>query len=281
MSQIESLEVAGVPIVLSFPDNRDKPAPLIVLWHGFNTPNSEQALAKTIPLEGVNAWKAYLGLPLFGARMPVGGIDELTRRVREDYLLQLFLPVVEGAVRELPNVVEALQSRFDIQSDFGIGLFGFSAGGFAAMLALAENKIPIKAAVLAGVSKDISSAVRATEQFNNSEYQWTEASQAASRRIDFVLRSEEIVINAQLPAMLFLHGGNDEIFAPDEVQQLYAALRPYYESAGCLDQLSLKIFSHLQHQIEPPTDEISQALRADYLALQTAVANWFEEHLCA
>ena len=94
MSRIESLEVAGVPILLRFPEQPEKPAPLIILWHGFNTPNSEQALAQTIPLESVNAWKAYLGLRLFGARMPEGGIDELTRRVREDYLLQLFLPVV-------------------------------------------------------------------------------------------------------------------------------------------------------------------------------------------
>lgn len=280
MSQIESLEVAGVPILLQFPE-QPEPAPLIILWHGFNTPNSEQTLAETIELEGVNAWKAYLGLPLFGARMPEGGIDELTRRVREDYLLQLFLPVVDGAVGELPNVVEALQSRFDIQSDFGIGLFGFSAGGFAAMLALAKSKISIKAAVLAGVSKDISSAVSATEQFNNLKYQWSEASLAASRQIDFVSRSEEIVTNAQLPAMLFLHGDNDEVFAPDEVQQLYNSLRPYYDRAGCPDRLSLKIFSHMKHQIEPPTDEISPALRADYSGLQTAAANWFEKHLRA
>lgn len=147
------------------------------------------------------------------------------------------------------------------------------------MLALAESKIPIKAAVLAGVSKDISSAVRATEQFNNSEYQWTEASQAASRRIDFVSRSEEIVTNAQLPAMLFLHGANDEIFAPDEVQQLYAALRPYYESAGCPERLSIKIFARIRHQIEPPTDEINSALNTQYSALQTAAANWFAKYL--
>ncbi len=279
MPQIESLEVAGVPVVLRFPEKLEKPAPLIILWHGLNTPNSEQTLSETIPLKGVNAWKAYLGLPLFGARMPEGGIDELTRRVREDYLLQLFLPVVEGAVRELPNVVESLYSSFDIQSDFGIGLFGFSAGGFAAMLALAESKIPIKAAVLAGVSKDISSAIRATEQFNNCEYRWSEASLAASRRIDFLSRVEEIVTNAQLPAMLFLHGGNDEIFAPDEVQQLYAAMCPYYDRAGYPERLSLKIFSHLQHQLEPPTDEINQALRANYWALQTAAANWFAANL--
>lgn len=129
MSQVESLEVAGVPVVLKLPSDRDKPAPLIILWHGFNTPNSEQTLADTIPLDGVNAWKAYLGLPLFEAKMPAGDIDDIIRRVRADYLLQLFLPLVEGAVRQLPNVVEFIHSKFNIQSDVEIGLFGFSAGG--------------------------------------------------------------------------------------------------------------------------------------------------------
>jgi len=281
MSRVESLEVAGVPILLRFPENQDEPAPLIILWHGMGNPNSEQALAETIPLEGVYAWKAYLGLPLFGARMPEGGTDELMRRQLEDHLLQLFLPVVENAVSELPNVVEALQSRFNIQLGAGIGLFGFSAGGFAALLSLAESKVPIKAAVLAGVSKDISSLIGVVERLGNLKYHWTEASQAAARRLNFMVRSEEIVAGKQLPAILFLHGSNDEIFAADEVQQLYTILRQYYDRAGCPEQISLKIFANLGHQIEPPTAETSPAISADYSALQTAAADWFRTHLVA
>lgn len=66
MSNIESLELAGVPVVVRPPANPSLPATLIVLWHGFGVPNSEEMLAETLPLEEVQAWKAYLGLPLFG-----------------------------------------------------------------------------------------------------------------------------------------------------------------------------------------------------------------------
>ena len=59
MSSLKSLELAGVPVVVRSPTNLEKPAPLIVLWHGFGMPNSEEILAETLPLEEVHAWKAY------------------------------------------------------------------------------------------------------------------------------------------------------------------------------------------------------------------------------
>ena len=55
-------------------------------------------LAETLPLEEVQARIAYLGLPLFGKRLPAGGMEEVMRRQVEDYVLQLLLPVVEQAM---------------------------------------------------------------------------------------------------------------------------------------------------------------------------------------
>ncbi|PSO67611.1 MAG: hypothetical protein BRC42_15540 [Cyanobacteria bacterium QS_1_48_34] len=43
-------------------------------------------------------------------------------------------------------------------------MFGFSAGGFAALLALLERKISIAAAVLARITKDLVSAVDTFER---------------------------------------------------------------------------------------------------------------------
>jgi hypothetical protein len=111
MSTTESLELAGVPLVLRPPADPSLPAPLILLWHGFGKPNSEELLAETFPLEAVQAWKAYLGLPLFGKRLLSGGVEEIMRLQLEDYVLQLLLPVIEQAMGELPNVVQALQYR--------------------------------------------------------------------------------------------------------------------------------------------------------------------------
>lgn len=62
MSNIESLTIAGVPVLVRPPANPSLPAPLIVLWHGFGIANSEEMLAEVLPLEAVQAWKAYLGL---------------------------------------------------------------------------------------------------------------------------------------------------------------------------------------------------------------------------
>ena len=66
MSNKQFLELAGVPVIVKPPANPNIPAPLIILWHGFGIPNNEELLAEVLPLEEVQAWKAYLGLPLFG-----------------------------------------------------------------------------------------------------------------------------------------------------------------------------------------------------------------------
>ena len=55
MSNIKSLNIAGIPIIVNPPANLERPAPLIILWHGFGTPSSEEMLAKTLPLEEVQA----------------------------------------------------------------------------------------------------------------------------------------------------------------------------------------------------------------------------------
>ncbi len=218
MSNLESLEIAGVPILLRPPANPNLPASLIILWHGFGVPNSEEMLAEVLPLQQVQAWKAYLGLPSFGKRSPAGGLDEIVRRQMEDYVLQLLLPTIDQAVEELPTVVQALRARCHI-SDRGIGLFGFSAGGAAALLALVESLVPIAAAVLAGVTKDLVSAVatyeRGTKQYfsamkaqfpwleeRHQRYHWSKASETARQRLDFVAHASDIAQRQPIPAIL-------------------------------------------------------------------------------
>lgn len=118
MSRVESLQAARAPVLLRFPERQDEPAPLIILWHGFGFPNSEQALAETMPLADVYAWKAYLGLPSFGERLPPGGIDQIAPRQSEDYVLQLLLPTIEQAVRELPDVMTLSCSTVRLKMSF-------------------------------------------------------------------------------------------------------------------------------------------------------------------
>ncbi|MEH2246166.1 alpha/beta hydrolase family protein [Nostoc sp.] len=295
MSSLNSLELAGVPVVVRPPTNTDRPAPLIILWHGFGPPDSEKVLAEALPLESVEAWKAYLGLPLFGQRLPEGGTDELMRRQIDDYVLRLLLPIVEQATDELPEVVKALQERFSIDPNKGIGLFGFSAGGFTVLLALLESKIPI-AAVLAGITKNLDTAVNSYERIvqetysflkqqypwveeKHKKYSWSEKSEAAKQRLDFIVRAEEIIKRNRLPATLFVHGMQDEIYKVSDTEKLYAALLRQYEQLNQSERLSMKTFRHLTHHIKPAATDISPEQRQDIAILQETVANWFSKYL--
>jgi hypothetical protein len=99
--------LAGVPAILRVPATVKKPP--IVLWHGLGPPASESDLMKDLPLDNVPAVKVYLGLPLFGARAPAAGTQSLAQRQAQDYALQIFEPVVVGAARELPAVLDELR----------------------------------------------------------------------------------------------------------------------------------------------------------------------------
>jgi hypothetical protein len=82
--------LAGVPATLRVPESVSRPP--VVLWHGFGPPDSERALMEALPLDDVPAIKVYLGLPLFGARMPAEGMREVVRRQNEDMATLVFQP---------------------------------------------------------------------------------------------------------------------------------------------------------------------------------------------
>ena len=296
MSNLESLEIAGVPIVLRPPTDSGSTAPLIMLWHGFGIPNSEEMLAEVLPLETVSAWKAYLGLPLFGKRLPAGGMEEIMRRQIDDYVLQLLLPAIEPAMQELPNVVHALQAKLEIRDRSGVGLFGFSAGGMGALLTLLESSLPIKAAALFGVTKDLTSAVDAyertmqqyypslKEQFpwieeNQLSYHWSKAAIVARQRLDFVARASEMVQRHPVPAILFVHGVQDNVYPLSEVEKLHAALVTQYQELNQSACLSLHAFKHLGHQLDLEAAQSSFDIQKDLTNLQQVIATWFSQHL--
>lgn len=290
MANLERLEVAGVPLLLRSPDNPDRQTPLILFWHGFGSPNGEADIAEAFPLEQVEAWKAYLGLPLFSQRSV--GAEDLMRRQFEDYVLQLLLPVIDRAMQELPSVVEALRSHCNLDNNSPLGLFGFSAGGLATLLTLTESQLPIQATVVAGVTKDLASAVATYEKFTKSayemlkeqypalkpEYAWSEESQAAKIRLDFVSRSKEIAQREPLPAILLMHGVQDEAFDLKDVEVLYNALKVQYEQAHHPERVSMKEFQHLKHAIDLAANSLPNQ-RADIVEMEKVIGAWFKQYL--
>lgn len=269
---IEERVVAGVPVLLRSPEGVP-PRGLVVLWHGFGPPGSEQALMDALPLDDVAAVKAYAALPLFGARMPAGGRAELGRRQTEDYLLQLFQPVVEGAVEELASLVEGLAGTAATPVDDGIGLFGFSAGGAAALYALMERTVPVRAAVVCNAPVSAGQAVGAVERALKVPYAWTPEAATVAARHDGVARAGEIGADPA-PALLLLQSGADEHFGTGPVSALRATLRPRYEERSREDRLALRVLAGAVHHFGAPPASDPALLRAETSA-------WFRRWLTA
>lgn len=248
MSPFSSVEtrLADVPAVLVTPTG-DGPAPLVLCWHGFGPPASAEALARDLPLEGIEAWKVYPDLPLFGRRLPWDGPRELGRRQADDYLLQLLWPVLQEAVGELPDVVEALDRRLGGMWDGRIALAGFSAGAMAVLLVLAEGTAPIEAAVAVGSPPDARAAVEAFEAEAGLAYEWTPEARRGADRLDFRGRAAEIAAAEPPPALLLVHGEEDELAPPSAGRALHGALAEAYRERGAPDRIGLEVLPGVAH----------------------------------
>src|SRR3977135_4737100 len=84
-------QAAGVPFVAAPPANGARAsAPVVVAWHLMDPPRSEAAFAAALPLDGLDAWRIYLGLPMHGSRLPSDGVEALMRLGFGDAGLNLY-----------------------------------------------------------------------------------------------------------------------------------------------------------------------------------------------
>jgi pimeloyl-ACP methyl ester carboxylesterase len=256
--------LAGVPAIVSVPAQVTKPP--IILWHGFGPPSSEADLQKALPLADVPAIKVYLGLPLFGARAPAAGEPSVAQRQQEDYGARIFEPVVMGAANELLAVVRALRTRKCLGANEPIGLFGFSAGGAAVLFALAEHKVPVRAAVTVNAPVGLEAAIDAMERATKRSYAWTPATRRLAERSDVVRRASDVATNR--PALLLFHGADDTVVGPDGAASLRVALQPFYRANA--DRLQLVVAAGVAHDwTEPRTLGV----------LRASVSDWFDRNL--
>jgi dienelactone hydrolase len=267
---------AGVPYFALPPTAVDSvgdgPVPLIIGWHGYDPPRTERACAAALSLTGVNAWRVFLGLPMFGSRLPAGGLDEL--RVR-DYLVDLLVPIAEQAVHELPSVVDALRgilgsTRVD---DGPIGLLGLAEGGTAALLALAEGVVPVSAAALVGPVAVPARAVAALERRFGAPYRWTTAGRELADLLDFTLRAAEIARDD--PAILLVAGQDDDLVSTTDTALLRDAL-----SACGAERVEYASF-RMGHALmpEPGVDPVPPT--AEAVSVDAALTDWFRHRLTA
>lgn len=249
MSPSSSVEtrIADLPVVMVTPEG-DGPVPLVLCWHGFGPPASAEALARELPLERIDAWKVYPDLPLFGRRRPWDGPRELGRRQADDYLLQLLWPVLQEAVSELPDLIEALEARLGRLWDGRLALVGRSAGGMATLLALAEGAVAADAAVAVGAPPSGEAALEAFEAETELTYEWSPEARAAARRLDFPERAGRIAAGRPPPALLLIVGEEGERVAPTAGRALHEALTEAYRERDAADRLGLQVLPGAGHE---------------------------------
>ena len=238
--------LAGVPAILRVPKTITQPP--IVLWHGFGPPASERALMEALPLDDVPAIKVYLGLPLFGKRAEAGGVEALKRRQANDFASQIFAPVVVGAAEELPAVVNTLRAMGCLARDGKIGLFGFSGGGAAVLLALSEHEVPVERAVVLNASTGLSASIAAFEKATGKPYPWSDAARELARRTDAAGRAGEIAAGHPPVALLIVQGTADATLTPQLATDLHAALKAKY-AARDAQRLQLILAQHMTHNV--------------------------------
>jgi dienelactone hydrolase len=262
--------LASTPALLRIPRSITRPP--IILWHGYGPPASESALMDALPLDEIPAVKVYLGLPLFGERLPAAGAAELGRRQSTDFASLLFEPSVLGAADELPAVLHALQARGCSKAGDKVGLFGFSAGGAAVLYALAEHEIPVSAAVTINASTGLNASVAALERATQHPYAWTEHAREIAKRSDAPGRAGDIASGKPPPALLIVHGEQDAMLTPQVANALNDALAPYYEKSHAERRLQLSIVPGVAH---------TWADASHIEALRKSIAAWFERYLDA
>jgi pimeloyl-ACP methyl ester carboxylesterase len=188
-TDVQTGVAAGVPYVLRAPAGGRADAPVVLAWHLMDAPRTEAAFAAALPLEGLDAWRIYFGLPLCGSRSP--GDEEVMRRAFAEPVLQMHDPVNAEAVAELPAAFAAVRAEHGI-GDGPVGVLGGSAGaGVAGGVALAGD-VPVRAAVLVSPLIQLRSAVAYLGRIFGRPYDWTPESDAVADRMDLVARAGEL-----------------------------------------------------------------------------------------
>lgn len=265
---------AGVPYIAVPPSGQGEPAPMIVAWHAFEPPRSEVALADSFPLSGTNAWRFYLGLPLFGRRLPEQGVAEVNRLGQSDFLVHLLAPVVWQAMSELHSVVAELRTRFPV-GEGPFGLFGIGAGATAALLCLLDGRLPLAAVGAVNPIIDPAPLLYARERHLGVPYAWSEQGRATAAWLDARARCHELAERPYPVPLLLLTGGQDEIAPPRHGQELHDLLAPYHP-AGTLRHL---VVPDLAHSVGPePGLEPAPPTPGGVLA-DRALGEWFRLHL--
>lgn len=275
MPELTTGTAAGVPYVIIAPWTNDRSAPIVVAWHLLDPPRTEIALSAALPMQGLAAWRIYLGLPMSGSRLPEGGADEMMRRAFADPVINVHSPIAEQALAEFEPALGWIREHHGLTGT-RVGVLGGSLGAAVAALVLTEGPVRIDAAVLVNPLIRLREGVNALSRFYEMTYTWTEESNAIADRLDFAARAGEIASRGE-PAVRLIVGAQDKDDAfKQPATQVQRALAEAYADPS---RVRLSFVEEMAHPLadEPGVDaapQTAQAAEVDRLAVE-----WLNEHL--
>jgi pimeloyl-ACP methyl ester carboxylesterase len=257
---------AGVPFIAVPPAHQRRDAPIVVAWHFMDPPSTEATLAAALPLDGLDAWRIYLGLPETGARGP--GAEESMRRGYEDAVVNMFGPISAQAAAEFPDAYDALRARFGFAGPLAV--VGGSLGSAVAQLVAIERADVVAMALVSPVAQ-LRAIVAANERRFGVTYQWHPAAEQIADRMDFVARADETAAHA--PAVQIIVGGRDDEAIRASAADLRDALAKQYADPS---RLELVTVADMPHALAEGPDETptSHAAEVDRL-----MVGWLCRHL--
>jgi predicted esterase len=275
----EQKSVGGVPVLILRPEVANPNTRLVVLYHGFGPPQNPRALTQVLRLEGMDAILAFVNLPMAADRMPTGGRDELLRVQNEDFVNGFFFRSISGATAELQQIVKELNATYHLDADKGIGLFGFSAGGAAALLALLESDVPITAAVVVNAPMSVMQNVENWQRTLKRQFEWDNASKEATGRYDVELKADKIAERKILPALLIMQGDADKQLGIEPARRAFEALKQRYIKRGETERIQFEVIHDLAHNFGPGSGATGSAQASIDLEIEQKTKNWFERFL--
>ncbi|HCT80001.1 MAG TPA: alpha/beta hydrolase [Micromonosporaceae bacterium] len=252
---------AGVPFTAIGPDHADENTPLVVVWHMLDAPRTDAAMAAALPLNGLNAWRVYLGLPMSGSRTPEGGWEPLF----DDVVLKIYDPITRQAAEEFPAALAELRKEF---GEGPLYLVGGSLGAAVALEALASG-IPAQAAALISPVVQLSNVVAANEKAFGMAYEWNEQSTAVAQRLDFLTRAKEI----DVPVLIVTGEEDDKEGFLEPAEKLWQTL-----PAGSASLVTVPGMGHGLAE-EPGMEPAPQTPHAAHV--DGIVAQWLGRQLAA
>jgi predicted esterase len=274
---LEHISIGDIPVVISKPASITSATRLVVLFHGFGPPGDPEHLAEAIPLDDTSFFGVYVNMPMVAKRLPAGGIDELRRVQLDDFVNGLYFRSISGAAHELSTIVRFVEKNYGLNSSRGIGLFGFSAGGSAALLSLTQSDVPISCVVVVNAPLSVRQNVIVWERELKRKFAWDEKSDQAAATFDVLAHANDIAHRKPRSAILFLQGDQDEHLATQPVQEAGAALQKSYGADQ--SKIDVRILPGVSHNFAPVAKDDSGQRISDGALIRDASIAWLEKWL--